>query len=385
MDWLHRFLVPSEQNGYRPSSLESTAFGVMLVLILLTFAMANVQSILLVTSNWFTATIIPATLVTMTNDARETGGLGDLNRSTRLDAAAQKKADDMASEGYFAHDSPTGETPWQWFSEVGYEYAYAGENLAVHFTESEDVVKAWMDSPGHRANIMNGKYTEIGIGTAKGTYKGSPTVFVVQMFGTPAVPKVLEEKKPEVTPPQQEQIAAETPAESPAVLAANDPAQTPVTHEPALPPQQKQLVTEETPIESLFEERYPTTLEESGLLAQVVPKADARATKRISELATSSGRASVAVTPAISRKPTDSSFSAKSGDLLYRLLASPSTILAGIYLVLTFAVVGMLTFAIVVEWRRQHPVQVAYGVGLMACMFLLMTLHMTLTSGAVII
>ncbi len=379
MGWLHRFLVPSPQNGYRPNSLESTALGVMLVLIMMTFALANVHSILLVTSNWFTASIIPVALVEMTNEEREAEALGDLTRSTRLDSAAKKKAEDMASQGYFAHDSPTGVTPWHWFSEVGYEYAYAGENLAVHFSESDDVVDAWMDSPGHRANIMNGKYTEIGIGTAKGTYKGSPTVFVVQLFGTPAVPDVLTVRDPKLIPPPTQRVA-QVSGDTPAVLSANDPV--PVVYSPI--PNRK-LVTKETPIEALFQRVHAATPEEIELLAQAVPKPDARATKRISELSTSTSRGSAATSPAISRQPTERSFTAKLGDMLYRLLASPSTILATIYLILTFAVVGMLTFAIVVEWRRQHPLQVAYGVGLMATMFLLMSLHLSLTSGAVVI
>jgi hypothetical protein len=390
MDWLHRFLVPSEHNGYRPDSLEARAAGIMLALIMMSFALANVQSLLLVTSDWFTASILPAALVDLTNDERDSEGLTTLTRSARLDAAAQLKADNMAAEGYFSHDSPTGVTPWHWFNEVGYEYAYAGENLAVHFSDSEDVVTAWMNSPGHRANIMNGRYSEIGIGTAKGTYKGSPTVFVVQLFGTPAVPDELTAptlaRSDEAEPvPATEQVVVQEESDA-TVLGVNDLE----SHVRGT------LVTIETPIEALFEQVNAatpdeTTLiaqavpqDESTLIAQAVPQSDVRAVKHIAEMSTSSARAS-AVPPAVSRHPSEHSFGAHLGDLLYRLLASPHTILAGIYLTLTFAVVVMLTFAIVVEWRRQHPIQVAYGVGLMATMFLLMTLHLSLTSGATIV
>jgi Na+-transporting NADH:ubiquinone oxidoreductase subunit NqrF len=86
MNWLHRFLVPSEHNGYRPNSLEIQAVGVMLVLIMMTFAIANVHSIMLVSSNWFVSSVIPTALVTMTNDERTEEALGSLSRNALLDA-----------------------------------------------------------------------------------------------------------------------------------------------------------------------------------------------------------------------------------------------------------------------------------------------------------
>ncbi|MEI6553150.1 MAG: CAP domain-containing protein, partial [bacterium] len=75
--------------------------------------------------------------------------------------------------------------PWYWIDQTGYQYSSAGENLAVNFDYSKDVVQAWMNSPTHRANIVKAKYQEIGIGIAEGFYQGRPSVFVVQMFGTP--------------------------------------------------------------------------------------------------------------------------------------------------------------------------------------------------------
>jgi hypothetical protein len=393
MNWLHRFLVPSEHNGYRPDSLETKAVGVMLVLIMMTFAIANVHSIVLVSSNWFVSSVIPSALVTMTNDEREREALGDLTRSALLDAAAKRKAEDMAQYGYFEHDSPTGVTPWHWFSVVGYEYAYAGENLAVHFTDSEDVVKAWMKSPGHRANIMNAKYTEIGIGTAKGSYKGSPTVFVVQLFGTPAVetteaPRIALQEQPDTTPvvtrtDTTEVAAADTaPSTAPpeqAVLDAQSSA--PVVQEVA-PKDTRIPVDASTPIPELYAEvEVP---DDSWVTAQAVPSAQKKHQK-ITELATTSAGATTKAQLVLERRPPPQTYAAQLGNLLYKLLSSPHVFLASIYLLLTFGVVFMLAFAIVVEWRKQHPIQVAYGVGLMAVMFLLLSAHLSLTSGALII
>jgi hypothetical protein len=90
-----------------------------------------------------------------------------------------------------------------WIKEAGYTYVSAGENLAVRFNESSDVVRAWMASESHKANIVKQGYTEIGVGVAEGTYKGTPTTFVVQYFARPsAVPTVAEETAP--TPPAGE-------------------------------------------------------------------------------------------------------------------------------------------------------------------------------------
>ncbi|MEK7635044.1 MAG: CAP domain-containing protein [Patescibacteria group bacterium] len=129
--------------------------------------------------------IYAAVLVNLTNQNRVAANLSELTVNPVLEKAAQMKADDMAIKGYFAHNTPEGLTPWYWFGQAGYEYKYAGENLAVNFENSEDVETAWMNSRGHFLNIVNPKYTEIGIATSTGIYKGRQAVFVVQMFGTP--------------------------------------------------------------------------------------------------------------------------------------------------------------------------------------------------------
>jgi hypothetical protein len=92
----------------------------------------------------------------------------------------------MATLGYFAHDSPTGITPWHWFREVGYTFLYAGENLAINFIDATEIRDAWLASPTHRANLLDVKFKEIGMATVSGVYKDGPAIYVVQMFGTPA-------------------------------------------------------------------------------------------------------------------------------------------------------------------------------------------------------
>ena len=133
----------------------------------------------------FSAAVLQSDLIAFTNIERAHSELNSLQESAVLDRAAQAKANDMAAKGYFSHTGPNGEEPWRWLVEAGYDYRYAGENLAVRFSDSKEVVDAWMASPTHKANIVKSQYTEIGIGVADGTYQGQPVTFVVQFFGTP--------------------------------------------------------------------------------------------------------------------------------------------------------------------------------------------------------
>lgn len=133
------------------------------------------------------ATVYSSVLIDLTNEDRAKKDAPPLVLNDKLALAAALKAEDMASKSYFSHVTPEGLNSWHWFSEAGYRFSYAGENLAVDFTESDDVERAWMDSPTHRANILNQNFTEIGIATRDGVYKGRNTTFVAQMFGRPAI------------------------------------------------------------------------------------------------------------------------------------------------------------------------------------------------------
>jgi hypothetical protein len=150
------------------------------------------------TSYDYLAAVYAEKLVVLANQSRTS----ELKVNPLLTLAAQNKANDMAKNGYFSHVTPQGKTPWQWISEAGYSYAYAGENLAVNFTESEEVNKAWLNSPSHRANIVNSKFTEIGIATAEGYYEGHKATYVVQMFGAPLKTYFVQNKntQPKVRP-----------------------------------------------------------------------------------------------------------------------------------------------------------------------------------------
>lgn len=173
------------------------------------------------------ASVISSVLVDLTNGDRHSNDLSGLTVSPVLEAAAEAKAADMVAKGYFAHTSPEGKDPWYWFEQVGYEYAYAGENLAVDFTDSGDVERAWMNSPLHRDNVLNKNYTEIGIATASGFYQGRPTTFVVQMFGTPKAALQVSDTDTQEIIRDAPRVALDAPTEVPLVLGeASSPVQT---------------------------------------------------------------------------------------------------------------------------------------------------------------
>lgn len=122
-------------------------------------------------------------LITHTNQIRERNNVSSLKENPKLTKAAQKKAEDMFKEGYWAHVSPKGVEPWSFIVNEKYDYIYAGENLAKNFASSEEVVEAWFKSPSHKENLLNPKFQDVGFAVQSGVLDGYETTLVVQMFG----------------------------------------------------------------------------------------------------------------------------------------------------------------------------------------------------------
>lgn len=107
----------------------------------------------------------------LVNEERAKAGLAPLTLDAELSRVARMKSQDMHDRGYFDHNSPTYGTPFQLMKSQGIAYRTAGENIAMGYRTPEAVVRAWMDSPGHRANILNASYTKLGVGyVADGNY-----------------------------------------------------------------------------------------------------------------------------------------------------------------------------------------------------------------------
>lgn len=130
--------------------------------------------------------LTPAGILAATNAQRGQHGQHTLQQDSLLDRAAQRKVDDMFAKQYFEHVSPTGVGPDDLVEGVGYEYIRVGENLALgNFASDAELVEAWMNSPGHRENILSPDFSEIGIAASKGTFEGHTTWLAVQTFALP--------------------------------------------------------------------------------------------------------------------------------------------------------------------------------------------------------
>ncbi len=134
----------------------------------------------------FKPTVLTADGVfTNTNKERINNGRKPLTRNAVLDKAAAAKVNDMFAQQYFEHENPQGKGPAEVVTAAGYIYLTVGENLALgNFGSDAALVTAWMNSPGHRANILNPDFREIGIAVKKGTFEGNSTWLAVQEFGT---------------------------------------------------------------------------------------------------------------------------------------------------------------------------------------------------------
>lgn len=358
-------LTRSGLNGLQKISLSLMGF-----LMLLTFLGANLQAALWQSSAWLVSTVLPAVVVDLTNSERSQNQVAPLVRSDVLDRAAQQKAEHMARQQYFAHYSPDGVSPWYWFEEVGYTYAHAGENLAIHFTDSTEVVEAWMHSPAHRQNIVGQQYTEIGVGTAKGKYEGYDTVFVVQLFGTPAVPVV----QPTVPAATSEAVTIETEVVAPTPVSGESlPA---VAAETSNQTESPRVVT--TATEALTNETSQQPIETLATLSNQTIDFTAKdiVSIQLSPIATSSGLAVAQIVTPIEAK--------HAGFTLSTLATQPNTALQFVYTTLAVVVVLLLSLSIVLETKGLRFTQVAYSIMLLCGMGTLWYLHTVLTSGAVV-
>ncbi len=352
IQWFRNFFIPHENNNFAPYGLRKRAMVAMTLLVFLTFLGANLQALLWTSSQWMISTVLPSVIVDLTNTERAGGSLTTLRRSDTLDTAARLKAEDMARHEYFSHYSPSGVSPWHWFAVADYNFVHAGENLAIHFTDSSEVVSAWMNSPTHRDNILNDNYREIGVGTAEGTYQGHRTIYVVQLFGTPAVASA---------------------SASPAATVSSDVA----TNELASPDQSES--SEES--EEVASESVSITEESVVIPPEPVP-VEVEATE--SGVALYSGHISTSTNAKPAPLDGGETVAGSTVPYIFTLATQPNMILQIMYSIIALFVVGTLVASVLFEMRRRQPVQVAYSLSLLFLMAGLWSLHILVTGGALI-
>ena len=181
---LLKLTLAHEKNDHRPHILRSHGLAVFLVILLVSQAGVNLTTAKGKVLGYATNISVPE-IIRLTNNERASADLSTLKENSTLDKAAGLKAADMFAKDYWAHFAPDGTSPWYFFSLVGYQYSWAGENLARDFSTSGGVVNAWMASSGHRANILNSNFTEIGVAVVNGKLQGEDTTLVVQLFAKP--------------------------------------------------------------------------------------------------------------------------------------------------------------------------------------------------------
>lgn len=185
--FLHLF-IPKESNNHRAKILHHTNLFLTIIFLLLTSFFiqklrVNFPSVLGVKTD-----ISSDQLLFLTNEQRQKDGNSSLVLNEQLSLAAEKKALDMFEYDYWAHNSPSGKTPWVFIRNSGYKYVYAGENLAKGFSTPEDVIKAWMASPDHRNNMLSSNYSDVGFAVKSGKLNGEETVLIVEELGSLNLP-----------------------------------------------------------------------------------------------------------------------------------------------------------------------------------------------------
>lgn len=343
--FVKKYFIPNEGNQFKPHIIRKSALAVLSFLTLFIF-FVGILNIEIIRNTDLLSAVISRTVVDLTNINRGQGALPTLVSNPILERAAQEKADDMAEKGYFAHTSPDGKTPWYWFKSAGYTFMYAGENLAVNFTDSNDVDKAWMNSPGHRANILNGKFTEIGVATSQGMYQGRQTTFVVQMFGKPI---------PAVNVPVRKVATATSPSAS----STNPNASTTILGASSV-----------TPFMSTPAESATKVITKTSVLGETF--AEAEETSSIIENPQLVSDGTVQNTES---KPT----------FFEKTLTMPKKTVSVVYLVLAGFIILSLLLAIGVEFKKQHPKNVLAGTILLFIIVILMVFYRSVIFGQVIV
>lgn len=124
-------------------------------------------------------------MLRLVNEERKSEGLNELTWCPALARSSQAHSDDMAARDYFEHASPEGGEVWDRAKEQGYNYSYVGENIAVGQRSVKEVMVGWMDSKGHRENILNSNFTHLGYAKAVGTFEGDTGyIYWTQNFGS---------------------------------------------------------------------------------------------------------------------------------------------------------------------------------------------------------
>lgn len=284
---LKNAFIPHEGNDYRPHAIRHHWLGVYAAAIVLVKIVA-IGVVGFYSTPVRLSDVTASNIINLTNKTRQKNQVATLTVNSLLNRAAQSKADNMLREQYFAHVSPSNLTPWHWFKRAGYAYRYAGENLAIDYVESEDVMAAWLASPSHRTNLLSPKFRDLGVAVVSGKFQGAQSILVVQMFGTP-LPKTTtrlaaqpaQTPNPTVVKEELSRVASATDT-SPAPSTSPPPAPAPVSPTPPAPAPPPPPVPPATPSiatpdpEALLRTKTPTVVGQAEAASRVELLIDGR-------------------------------------------------------------------------------------------------------------
>lgn len=233
---IQNYLFATPQNDYHPGILKANSVGFFMVLFTILQILSSRST---PTQHTLASDLTVTNITSAVNKERQMRNLLTLSTHNSLQTAAQIKSDDMMSRHYFSHTNPEGLYVWPTIVSQGYTpYLQLGENLAIEFYDTESLMSAWMNSPTHRANIVNEGFKDQGMGLAFGTpSQGQYYSAITNTFGA-----LIPPKAPPIPPPAQP-TPKPTPAPSPSPVPKPTP--TPVPQPPVnvVPPPLPKPVT----------------------------------------------------------------------------------------------------------------------------------------------
>ena len=222
---IKKYFIPHEDNSYHPHMLHTKrAVGYSCIAIgikVMVFLFA-----LVIPAPAFVSPDVLAVeeqqIIAKTNALRKSQQIPTVQEQAKLNYSAQLKTQDMADHQLFSHTASNGQGLAYFLAQAGYEYRVAGENLAMGYSNVDQLMNAWEQSPTHYSNLVDTDYEQIGIGIVGGVYNDIPTIYVTQHFGTPKEEKqetvVVSAIVPEVEPSPVITNTTSSSSSSPAVL-----------------------------------------------------------------------------------------------------------------------------------------------------------------------
>lgn len=216
MEKIKKWVLPSTKNNHHPHVLRPLGLSVVLGLVLFSNLSYNYTTAKEMQVLGYATSISANEVISLSNQQRASNGIGALTYNGQLAQAAYAKAQDMFTKDYWSHYNPEGQGPAYFIASSGYNYSTGGENLAKDFNTSAGVVNAWMNSAGHRANILKAAYVHTGVAVVDGNFQGTDTTLVVAMYGAPQAAPAPAPATSQPTAPVTPKAAPVAPAPTPA-------------------------------------------------------------------------------------------------------------------------------------------------------------------------